>query len=168
MYKPICTIPLNFYVWFYSQPFTLVNINLKQILGCTLQLMQSLSKYDVSKRCWRGAFLIPFSSLDFSRRAYSWLSKAIMLPPAYLPPHSPFPYKSFFHFYATFGLEGSLEPFSKSITFTDIFFTSFSLFCQQESSTLWRLEFTNTLFAIVKHTHCYKFMLEFTFRNLKP
>jgi hypothetical protein len=42
------------------------------------------------------------------------------------------------------------------------------LFCQQESSTLWRLEFTNSLFAIVKHTHCYKFMLEFMFRNLKP
>jgi hypothetical protein len=49
-----------------------------------------------------------------------------------------------------------------------LFFTSFSLFCQQESSTLWRLEFTNALFAIVKHIHYYKFMLQFPFRNLKP
>lgn len=121
--KPICTIPLNFYASFYSQPFShlcLVNINLKQILGCPLQLMQVLSKDDVSKRCHRGAFFIPFSSLDFLRCAYSLLSKA-MLPPTCLTPHSPFSCKCFFLFCATFGLEGSLEPFSKSMPSPTLF-----------------------------------------------
>jgi hypothetical protein len=71
-----------------------------------------------------------FSSLDFLRCAYSLLSKA-MLRPAYLPPHSPFSYKSFFLSYSTFGLEGSLEPFSKFITFTDISSQAFHCFANK-------------------------------------
>jgi hypothetical protein len=126
----------------------LVNINLKQILGCSLQLMNFFVKRWCVQKVLKRCFLHSFSSLDFLRCAYSLLSKA-MLPPVCLPPHSPFSYKSFFLFYATFGLEGSLEPFSKSITFTDISSQAFHCFANKNHPTLWRLEFTKRSFC-----HC--------------